>query len=359
MKLKIFNFINNILAIVFIIFGLFGFSVSFSTGIVLCFMGLVVLPYTSRLFLSKFNFKVPSYVKITLTIFLFLSLGLTSNSKVVDNHNKFESAQEFVGESESEKFKANESITDKIFKSKETSVAIDNSEQQSKKSDYNSISQNDDTYQVTEVVDGDTIKINFNEKIETVRLIGLDTPETVDPRKPVQCFGKEASNKARELLYGRKVTIEKDPTQGERDKYGRLLVYVYREDGLFFNKYMIEQGYAYEYTYDNAYKYQSEFKQAQKDAQAGQLGLWSSNTCNGNTTITNSSSVNYQHSSPGETQKDFGSLYYTSSHYSAKYYYPESCTEWKQLSPNYLKSYESLESLLSVYPTKTQSPQCD
>lgn len=101
---------------------------------------------------------------------------------------------------------------------------------------------------------------------ETIRLIGIDTPETVDPRKPVQCFGGEASNKAKELLSGKKVRIEKDSTQGDRDKYGRLLTYIYREDGLFFNKYMIEQGYAYEYTYDTPYKYQAEFKEAEKYA---------------------------------------------------------------------------------------------
>ena len=101
-------------------------------------------------------------------------------------------------------------------------------------------------YAVTNVVDGDTIKVNINGTVETLRLIGMDTPETVDPRKPVQCFGKEASNKAKELLSGTKVRLEKDPTQGELDKYGRTLAYIYREDGLFYNKHMIEQGYAHE-----------------------------------------------------------------------------------------------------------------
>ena len=139
-------------------------------------------------------------------------------------------------------------------------------------------------YLVTKVVDGDTITVSINGKSETLRLIGIDTPETVDPRKPVQCFGKEASNKAKELLSGRKVRIEKDPTQGERDKYDRLLAYVYRDDGLFYNKHMIEQGYAHEYTYRLPYKYQTEFKLAQKSAQDNLSGLWSPNTCNGDTT---------------------------------------------------------------------------
>ena len=125
-------------------------------------------------------------------------------------------------------------------------------------------------------------------KTETLRLIGIDTPETVDPRKPVQCFGKEASNKAKELLTGKKVRIEMDGSQGERDKYGRLLAYIYREDGLFYNKYMIAQGYAHEYTYDTLYKYQAEFKAAQKEAQDNQRGLWNPATCNG---ITDSTAV--------------------------------------------------------------------
>ena len=139
-------------------------------------------------------------------------------------------------------------------------------------------------YSVVSVVDGDTIKLNIDGKTETFRLIGMDTPETVDPRKEVQCFGLEASNKAKELLSGKKVRIETDASQGTYDKYNRLLGYIYREDGLFYNKYMIEQGYAHEYTYNSPYKYQTEFKNAQKEAQANDSGLWSPDTCNGDTT---------------------------------------------------------------------------
>lgn len=203
-------------------------------------------------------------------------------------------------------------------------------------------------HSVTSVVDGDTIKVNINGTVETLRLIGMDTPETVDPRKPVQCFGKEASNKAKELLIGTKVRLEKDPTQGELDKYGRTLAYVYREDGLFYNKYMIEQGYAHEYTYNTPYKYQAEFKAAQKSAQENLRGLWSPGTCNGDTTSISSQSATTQGSGK----------FYTSSHYSAKYYYPESCDGWQSLSASYLKSFESLESLLASYPSRTKSPQC-
>lgn len=204
-------------------------------------------------------------------------------------------------------------------------------------------------YSVTSVVDGDTIKVNINGTVETLRLIGMDTPEMVDPRKPVQCFGKEASNKAKELLVGTKVRLEKDMTQGELDKYGRTLAYIYREDGMFYNKYMIEQGYAHEYTYNTPYKYQAEFKSAQKSAQENLRGLWSPTTCNGDTTST----------TPASTQTTASSgKFYTSSHYSAKYYYPESCDGWQSLSASYLKSFNSLEALLSSYPSRSKSPQC-
>ena len=134
-------------------------------------------------------------------------------------------------------------------------------------------------YQVTSVVDGDTIKVNINGKVETIRLIGIDTPEVVDPRKPVQCFGKEASSKAKEVLTGKKVKLESDLTQGDKDKYNRLLRYVFLEDGASFNKMMILEGYAHEYTYDLPYKYQKEYKEAEVIARENKKGLWADNVC--------------------------------------------------------------------------------
>ena len=209
-------------------------------------------------------------------------------------------------------------------------------------------------YSVSSVVDGDTIKVSVSGTIETFRLIGMDTPETVDPRKPVQCFGKEASNKAKELLTGKKVRIEKDSTQGDFDKYNRRLAYIYREDGLFYNKYMIEQGYAHEYTYNVPYKYQAEFKAAQKSAQENLKGLWSSETCNGDTTTSATDSTSSQTTT---TTPSIGK-YYTSSYHTAKYYYPDPCPGWQSLSPSYLKAFDSLEALLVAYPSRTLSPQC-
>jgi micrococcal nuclease len=204
-------------------------------------------------------------------------------------------------------------------------------------------------YSVTDVVDGDTVKININGTIETLRLIGLDTPETVDPRKEVQCFGKEASNKGKELLTGKKVRLEKDPTQGDKDKYGRTLAYIYTESGIFYNKYMIEQGYAHEYTYNSAYKYQAEFKQAQRNAEANKVGLWSPSTCNGITTSA-------LKTSPAVTQSS--GKFYTSSYSTSKYFYPETCDGWKGLNSKYLKSFSSLPELLAQYPSRVKSPEC-
>jgi len=137
---------------------------------------------------------------------------------------------------------------------------------------------------VLKVVDGDTLVIEMDGKNVTLRLIGLDTPETVDPRKPVQCFGKEASEKAKQILTGTSVRIEMDPSQGELDKYGRLLAYVYvqadvRPEGILVNEYMIAEGYGHEYTYNLPYRYQAEFKAAERRAREEKRGLWAEDAC--------------------------------------------------------------------------------
>ncbi|MEX2340807.1 MAG: thermonuclease family protein [Candidatus Paceibacterota bacterium] len=134
-------------------------------------------------------------------------------------------------------------------------------------------------YSVVRVIDGDTIVINKDGVSESVRLIGIDTPETVHSSKPVQCFGMEASKKTKEWLEGKSVELIIDEGEGERDKYRRLLGYVYREDGMFINLELIKQGYAYEYTYQQPYKYQKEFKAAQAEASSAKRGLWADDAC--------------------------------------------------------------------------------
>ncbi len=143
-----------------------------------------------------------------------------------------------------------------------------------------------DTYRVEKVVDGDTLDIDIHGETTRLRLVGMDTPEVVDPRKPVQCFGKEASAEGHKMLDGQWVRLEFDPVAGTYDRYGRMLAYVFRaSDGLFYNKFMIANGYAHEYTYSGQhYTYQSAFKAAQASAEQAKLGFWSPSTCNGNTT---------------------------------------------------------------------------
>jgi micrococcal nuclease len=132
-------------------------------------------------------------------------------------------------------------------------------------------------------IDGDTIVVLSDGATTTVRLIGVDTPETVDPRKPVECFGHEASAETKKLVEGQSVRLELDPSQGQFDKYGRTLAYVYLPDGTNLDEFLIAQGFGHEYTYKTAYEYQKGFKAAQAEAQKEQLGLWSPATCNGNT----------------------------------------------------------------------------
>ena len=134
-------------------------------------------------------------------------------------------------------------------------------------------------YPVVKVIDGDTFTVAMNGENVTVRLIGIDTPETVDPRKPVQCFGKEASEKAKRTLSGTSVRIETDPSQGELDKYGRLLAYAFLGSGINVAEYMIAEGYGHEYTYNLPYKYQTEFKAAEATAREQKRGLWADDTC--------------------------------------------------------------------------------
>lgn len=136
-------------------------------------------------------------------------------------------------------------------------------------------------YEVEKVTDGDTIQVIMDGTLERVRLIGINTPETVDPRREVQCFGKEATERMKDLVDGRLVKLEFDESQGMRDSYDRLLAYVYLEDGQMVNRKMVAEGYAYEYTYLTPYKYRDEFRELQMLAQNTGRGLWNSETCNG------------------------------------------------------------------------------
>ena len=121
---------------------------------------------------------------------------------------------------------------------------------------------------VERVVDGDTIVVRG---VGSVRLIGVDTPETVDPRRPVQFFGREASAFTRRMVEGRRVRLEYD--QERTDRYGRTLAYVWLEDGTHVNAEIIRQGYGFAYT-SFPFRYMEDFRRYQREARLAEVGLW-------------------------------------------------------------------------------------
>ncbi|MBV9039886.1 MAG: thermonuclease family protein [Acidimicrobiia bacterium] len=128
---------------------------------------------------------------------------------------------------------------------------------------------------VERVVDGDTIVVHVGGRRERVRLIGIDTPESVKPNTPVQCFAIEASNRTKSLLHpGTPVRLVGDVDQ--RDQYKRLLAYVYRaNDNLFVNLALVHDGYAVPYTFPPNVAHANDFKEAASQARAAGVGLWS------------------------------------------------------------------------------------
>jgi len=129
-------------------------------------------------------------------------------------------------------------------------------------------------YPVVRVVDGDTFRVIIDDVEEVVRVIGIDTPETVRSGTPVECFGVEASNAAKRLLEGARVALHIDAGQDTRDRYGRLLRYATLEDGQDFGTVMITDGYAFEYTYNTPYEKQSLYKNLENTARTTSAGLW-------------------------------------------------------------------------------------
>lgn len=128
--------------------------------------------------------------------------------------------------------------------------------------------------EVERVVDGDTIIVRFGDTRERIRLLGIDTPESVDPNRPQQCFGAEASDEVKTLLpEGTEVTIERDVEA--RDQHGRILGYVFRNsDGLFINLHLLRRGYADLSIYPPNDYYRTELSAAFTAAQTSETGLW-------------------------------------------------------------------------------------
>jgi len=130
-------------------------------------------------------------------------------------------------------------------------------------------------HKVFNVIDGDTLKLETAEGSLSLRVIGIDTPETVHPLKPIECGGPEASQKARQLLEGQTVVIhyDPDPNHGKWDKYGRLLAYLDLPDGRDFGLLMITNGLARaypKYAFSREYPYLA----AERTAQQEKAGIW-------------------------------------------------------------------------------------
>jgi endonuclease YncB( thermonuclease family) len=135
------------------------------------------------------------------------------------------------------------------------------------------------TYHVTQFYDGDTIAVDMSGKQEKIRLIGVDTPETHDPRKAVECFGQAASDFTKQLIGDQPVRLESDALSSNRDRYDRLLRYVYLPDGRLVQAEIIKQGYGFAYV-GFPFTKMDEFRSLEQQARDNNRGLW--NNCQTN-----------------------------------------------------------------------------
>ena len=128
-------------------------------------------------------------------------------------------------------------------------------------------------YSVSRFVDGDTIAVDMNGHVEKVRMIGVDTPETHKPNTPVQCYGPAAAAFTKNTIGTNHVRLESDALSTDRDRYNRLLRYVYLPDGTNINEKLIQNGYGFYYPYFPFTK-SSQFAADQQAAMTAHRGLW-------------------------------------------------------------------------------------
>ena len=132
-------------------------------------------------------------------------------------------------------------------------------------------------YSVSQFIDGDTIAVDMNGSVETIRMIGVDTPETHNPDTPVQCYGQEATDYTKRLIGLDKVRLQADPLNTNRDRYERLLRYVYLTDGTLLEEKIIENGYGFAYT-QFPFSKAIQFKAKEVFAKSAGRGLWTACT---------------------------------------------------------------------------------
>jgi micrococcal nuclease len=128
-------------------------------------------------------------------------------------------------------------------------------------------------YPVASFIDGDTIAVNMNGNVETVRFIGVDTPETHKPKTPVQCYGPDAAAYTKATIGNQRVRLQADPLDTNRDRYGRLLRYIYLPSGTLLDEQLIQRGYGFAYL-GFPFEKSSQFAADQAAAQASRAGLW-------------------------------------------------------------------------------------
>lgn len=233
------------------IFALFAFA-SLVTGdvvasIAILALAFLVTPLSQKYLFSKLKFVIPTWGKVILGLVLFFTFAANlSPAPPQQDIAETEIVEEALAEEDADQA----SEPEKMY------------------------------YEVTSITDGDTIKVLIENKTETIRLANIDTPESVDPRRPVECMGKEASQKMTELVSGKRVYLELDETQGDKDQYNRLLRFVFLEDGTDVGLEMIKIGYAQSSPYGNSpHKYLEAYTTAQAEAETNELGLWNPNNC--------------------------------------------------------------------------------
>ena len=137
--------------------------------------------------------------------------------------------------------------------------------------------ENNQLCQVVDVIDGDTIRARIGNKVEIIRLLGINTPEVNNPYRKQECFGPEASVETKKLLKNKKVYVIPDPEAPNRGKYHRLLRYIFLPNGEFVNADLIKNGYAFSYIYQPI-QFMDFFNSLEYKARENRLGIWS-NKC--------------------------------------------------------------------------------
>ncbi len=276
------NFFNSIGLIlswifggVFIITSIVMYSETPLFAFFLLLMGLFLLPPINKKLEEKTKHNLSGWRKPVIAILFFFIFGIVAGiseqsptpEKHIPQTTKIQKIEQKVIAKEKEII---QEISPKVVVGEAKTEAPIQTPKKEKVQDENLV-------QVLKIVDGDTIDVLYKGKEERLRIKGINTPETKDPRYPVQCFGKEASAKAKEILEGKNIILE---TDGSRGKYGRLLAYLRLLNGSDYGERMIREGYAWHYR-SYPHERMDVYDEAEKYARENNVGLWSPDTCSG------------------------------------------------------------------------------